>query len=98
MAFLTVKSICKHAHEVKSKRYKSALHPGSKTHTLSAVWQQRLKTIGPEGNERGRDYAAIERGRFAFSLREFWVCGEGKLCNGAVIVRRPCGAHLMLTL
>lgn len=41
-----------------------------------------MKTIGPEGNERGRDYIAIESGSFAFSLREFWVCREGKIVQG----------------
>lgn len=85
MAFLTIKNICKHAHKVQSKRHKpiiTALHPCSKTHTLSGVWQQRVKTIGPEGNERGRDYTAIERSSFAFSLREFWVCREGMIVQG----------------
>jgi len=42
---------------------------------------------------------AMESGSFACFLRELWVCRDRSgLCNGGVIKRRPCGAHLLLTL
>lgn len=67
---------------IKSKFQSNPSKQRSITPIISrAVWQWRVKTIGPEGKKEDV-ITAIESGSFAHSLRVFWVCRERKIVQG----------------